>query len=488
MHTKFCVGRPRVASLVAVALLVAAQAVFAQLPPPPQPPAYTIKNLGTLCVPTPELGCELDYSFARDLNNLGQVVGGSSIVQNLDDVLIQLVTGAFRTGAGQPINPSTDLLHSVFAEGTAFGINDSAGVVGTVATTGSPSRGFIVPGNGPLSLLPGAFICNFGFAPFCTAAFGINNSGTVVGSFVMTLAPPFQWHAARWTSVLQDLGGGQSTAYAINDFGLTVGLSHEGVDRRAVVFAGPSPISLGTLGGSACDSCDSVAYGVNNGGATDPTSRSTARIVGESSLTPTGPHHAFLYQLGPGSLGMQDLGTLGAEGDCDSTAFDINDVGHIVGESEIEPSVTRAFLYKNNQMVDLNTVLGPADQAAWELLEARAINDLGQIVGTGQFQGRPRAFLMTPPLSLIFDNVSQLVAINLSGQAPGTRLSLAALLNAAQASIERGQAEVAGLQLNAYEEEVRALIRGRSLTEIQAAKLLAGATLIRRVMEEERRR
>ena len=185
---------------------------------------------------------------------------------------------------------------------------------------------------------------------------------------------------------------------------------------------------------------------------------------------------------------MQDLGTFGAEGDCDSTAFDINDVGHIVGKSEIDPSVTHAFLYKNNQMVDLNSVLGPTDQAAWELGEARAINDLGQIVGTGQFQGNPRAFLMTPPLSSIFDNVSQVVAVALSGQPRGTSQSLLAILEAAQDAIERGQSEVAGLQLNAYEQEVRALIQGRSLTEIQGTKLLAGATLIRRVMEEERRR
>jgi probable HAF family extracellular repeat protein len=488
MHTKFCLGRPRVAFLVAIALIVVGQAVFPQAPPNPQPPAYTIKNLGTLCVPTPELGCESDYSFARDVNNLGQVVGGSSVVQE-SGVVFQLVTGAFRTSAGEPIDPSTDLLHSPFEEGTAFAINDSGRAVGTLASNVSESEAFVVTGNGSLAFLPGASTCLFFKLP-CSAAFGINNSAAVVGSVVVDIGPAIQqWHAARWTSVLQDLGGQQSAAYAINDFGLTVGLSHAGFGGRAVVFGGLSPLSLGTLGGNACDSCDSIAYGVNNGGAPDPTTPTTARIVGESSLTPTGPRHGFVFQLGPGSPGMQDLGTLlCAEGDCDSTAFDINDVGHIVGKSEIDPFVTHAFLYKNNQMVDLNSVLGPTDQAAWELGEARAINDLGQIAGTGQFQGNPRAFLMTPPLSSIFDNVSQLVAVALSGQPRGTSQSLLAILEAAQDAIERGQSEVAGVQLYAYEQEVRAQIQGRLLTEIQGAKLLAGATLIRRVMEEERRR
>ena len=257
------------------------------------------------------------------------------------------------------------------------------------------------------------------------------------------------------------------------------------MNEHAVVFSGLSPISLGTLGGGECDSCDSVAFGVNDAGAPDPTSPTTARIVGQSALTPTGPHHAFVFQFGPG---MQDLGTLCAEGDCDSAAFDINDLGYIVGETQIESFAKRAFLYKNNQMTDLNSLLGVSDQVQWDLTQARAINELGQIAGTGRFQGTRRAFLMTPPLSFIFDNVSQLVAVTLSSQPSGTRQILLATLQAAQAAIERNQHEVAGLQLNAYERQLRALVEGRQLTETQRARLLAGATLIRRVMEEERAR
>ena len=177
MHKKVQPGRRRATLLVATTLVAAAHALPAQQPPAPQPPAYTIKNLGTLCVPTPELGCELDYSFARGVNNLGQVVGGSSIVRDRDGVFFQLVTGAFRTSAGQPINPSTDLLHSPFDEGTAFAINDSGRVVGTMASTASPSLAFVVIGNGPLALLPGVLICGFVFTLPCNAAFEINNQG-----------------------------------------------------------------------------------------------------------------------------------------------------------------------------------------------------------------------------------------------------------------------------------------------------------------------
>ena len=44
---------------------------------------------------------------------------------------------------------------------------------------------------------------------------------------------------------------------------------------------------------------------------------------------------------------------------------------------------------------DLRRSLLPAG-AGWELIEATDINDAGQIVGYGRFQGRIRAFLLTP--------------------------------------------------------------------------------------------
>jgi probable HAF family extracellular repeat protein len=479
-------------------MVVMVQVVFAQLPPPPQPPTYTIKNLGTLCTPHPDFGCEGAESFALDVNNMGQVVGGSSVVRGIG-IFLHYVLVPFRTSAGQPINPSTDQLDSSISQGIAYAINDGSEVVGSGAFVGYFSEAFVVLGSGPPAVLPAPHTCQFVIPPPpipppplfpCNAAYGINDGGTVVGS-IATDPLPSNWLAARWTSVLQDLDplGSSSAAYDINDSGLTAGIARVGFNDHAAVFGGLSPVSLGTLGGSECTSCDSVAYGVNNGGAPDPTTPTTAQIVGRSDLTPTGLHHAFVFQFGPG-LGMQDLGTLCAEGDCHSAAFDINDHGHIVGQSETVPTsgTTRAFLYRNSQMTDLNGLLGPADQAQWDLFEARAINEFGQIAGTGRFQGQTRAFLMTPPLSVIFDNVSLLASLALSSQPSGTRQSLLATLLAAEAAIERNQHEVAGVQLNAYEQQVRALAERRQLTEIQQTKLLAGAALILRVLEEEGRR
>jgi probable HAF family extracellular repeat protein len=46
-------------------------------------------------------------------------------------------------------------------------------------------------------------------------------------------------------------------------------------------------------------------------------------------------------------------------------------------------------------MWDLNELVGGLPEG-WILSDATAINDLGQIVGTGLYQGQERAYLLTP--------------------------------------------------------------------------------------------
>ena len=54
-----------------------------------------------------------------------------------------------------------------------------------------------------------------------------------------------------------------------------------------------------------------------------------------------------------------------------------------------------AFLYSNGSMTDLNSLIDPA--SGWTLHYAFAINDSGQIVGTGNNSLRQaHAFLLTP--------------------------------------------------------------------------------------------
>jgi uncharacterized membrane protein len=106
---------------------------------------------------------------------------------------------------------------------------------------------------------------------------------------------------------------------------------------------------------------------------------------------------------------MFDLGDLAGSGGV-SSARDINSYGIVVGISG-SAGAERAFVWvpeipngTTGTMTDLNTLLDPISRAAWTLKSAEAINDFGQIVGSGLYDadgpgGSPaveRAFLPTP--------------------------------------------------------------------------------------------
>jgi hypothetical protein len=69
--------------------------------------------------------------------------------------------------------------------------------------------------------------------------------------------------------------------------------------------------------------------------------------------------------------------------------FGVNDSGAVVGT---DGSV--ALLCDGKTWTDLNTQIG---DPSWVLSEATAINEAGQIAGTGYLNGAETAFLLTPP-------------------------------------------------------------------------------------------
>ena len=273
-------------------------------------------------------------------------------------------------------------------------------------------------------------------------------------------------------------GGTTSEARGINDLGQVVGFSDTGDGtRRAFGWTSGPLTGLGTLGGSSCATCESLAYAINNSG----------QIVGESDallpLFKLAARHAFLIPTTSEIVleSLHDVGTLGGTlcFTCRSAAYDINESGHIVGESEIvlASSFTHAFLYRDGVMQDLNDLLPDTARALWVLTDARGINDLGQVVGTGLFEGRMRAYLLTPPAQLLVTNVQELLPI-LNFESPGLRESLEMKLRAAHQALRQNQQLAACNQVAAFDYEVRAQ-SGRGLPVVQADKLTAGADLIK---------
>ena len=336
-RTRIRTGRAAAGALVCV--LVCAAPAWSQ--------GYAVVDLGTLVG-----GANSD---AFGLNDFGRVVGVSSTAS-------AHYHGFFASGGLTDVPPLPGDLES-----HALAVNNSDQVAAT---------SYVLGGVQPHGLLwQSGSATNLGNI----AVQGVNSAGVVVG-YLSTLQANFGWvdHAALWqTGSLFDLGtlgGHNSYACDIADDGRVVGMSFmpDDTTRRATLWQGGVPHDLGTLGG-----IHSHAYDIN----------SALQIVGVAD-TGAGQPHACLFVVDANGnvVSRTDLGVLGGGY---SYAYGINADGTVVGTSN-----AAAFRWESGLLEDLNGLIG-ADQN-WRLDAARRVNDVGQIVGTGQHFGQPRGFLLTP--------------------------------------------------------------------------------------------
>ena len=101
-----------------------------------------------------------------------------------------------------------------------------------------------------------------------------------------------------------------------------------------------------------------------------------------------------------------DLGTLGGTL---GGALGINNYDWVVGWAEAtNGGGPRAFVYDGTRMTDLNSVLW--NGSGWLLREADAVNDAGQVVGSGSLNGQYHAFFLQPmPRAPLFNPCSVVV-------------------------------------------------------------------------------
>lgn len=258
----------------------------------------------------------------------------------------------------------------------AYGINSLGEIAAASYNIPGHGRAFLWDGSPhKLGSLPGY--------PYSQAR-AVNDSGQVAG-FAETggrdrnqahVARAFLWQSGKMTD-LGTLGGLYSAATGVNNGGQVVGKADTETfgQTHAFLWQNGEMQDLGTLGGA-----NSLACAVSDGGT----------VVGCAETGVADTRHAFVWQNGA----MCDLGTLPDRPS--SVACGVNSTGQIVGYAEPQPDSTdkRAVLWRGGQVLDLNTLL-PA-HSGWVLTEARAVNDRGQIVGSGIWNGHARAFLLTP--------------------------------------------------------------------------------------------
>jgi probable HAF family extracellular repeat protein len=426
---------------------------------------YTVTDLGTL-------GGQ--FSFATDINNRGQVIGSSAVVDGASQ-------HAYLWQAGELIDlGAIGLDNQPVPDGNFYysspnDINDAGQIVGEynlVPPEGDGKHGAFIWQHGvvtELGSLGGSY----------TAPLAINEQGQVIGfsTIESETAHAFLWQAG----VMTDLGtlGSEdisSFARAINNHGQIVGVSYKpNGDSHGFLWQNGVMTDLGTLGS---DYIGSSAVAINEQG----------QIIG-NSITPdindrgSGEQHGFLWQHGV----MTDLGWLGGY---DSSVADINERGQIVASN----SDGQALLWQDGVLTsltgaccsggagDINEqgevvgwfIAANGEPHAW-VWRAGVLTDLGSICGRGACGGgvflnergqiatmiEGHATLWTPrdvtPQQHVSALKQQLDDVkSFGGVSQGQYQALAAKLDAAQQQLAQQHPQAVANQLRAFVTQVDA--------------------------------
>jgi probable HAF family extracellular repeat protein len=318
--------------------------------------SYTYTNLGSLGG---------NSSYAYGINNLGVIVGSSSIAGDT-------ATHATLWNGGSVTDLGT---LGGFQDSIAFGINDAGQVVGRSTASGVFRA----------TLWSGGSVTDLGLGNASTAT-AINTAGQIAATkkdvppTQATTGMPGSFNNIFPTSVWRT---------GINDAGQVVG----GSGAHAVVYSAGVVSVLADLPGTI----QSFASAINSSG----------QIVGDSIWCGACNDQATFWN-GASVVALASLGGT------DSVAVDINDASQIVGTSRTAGGDYHATLWEGGSVLDLNSFLSASMIAAgWVLSEAGAINDNGWIVGTATnsltlytsgfllqpttpFAGRIRALAVTP--------------------------------------------------------------------------------------------
>ncbi|MDO8677398.1 MAG: M12 family metallo-peptidase [Acidobacteriota bacterium] len=307
----------------------------------------------------------------------GQPVG-SSVVQLVEEGIFAITDLGVQEDPRAGYGP-----HAINAAGDVVGRKDGTGTFlyrdGVMTDLGFGSGRYSINSAGHIAgadqgqaLLSGGGIATV-LGPCCTDVLNppvlVNDAGQVafsdgIHAFV---------YSDGVSTDLGDLGGGYSSAWGMNAWGQVVGVSTDMAQTlHAFVSDGGVMTDLGPLGNDALrpqiNDAGQIAIGlsrINNAGQT-----MTGNVLGSGGVVTRLP---------------APLGALIAIN---------NAAGRLGLDTSSADTLPFPTLYSGGESFDLNALI-PAD-AGWRLLSATAINDRGQIIGSGIVAGETHAFLLTP--------------------------------------------------------------------------------------------
>jgi probable HAF family extracellular repeat protein len=312
-------------------LLYATAAINVTSPPP------TIVDLGTLAAPG-----GVATSEAHGINDLGQIAGYSTIIDNAEFHATLWASGTI-TNLGELPGGSRSFAVSINGNGDVVGTSETVVETGSHVFRATLWKGGTKTDLGTLA----TFFPNQGGGPDPdgrSGALGINDNGQIVGytAVVGGSDNAFLWTPAQpggttgTMTNLGTLGGASSTASGISGDGQKiVGYSTIVGNQAFHAFLWQTGTGMGDLG-TLPGGNSSFAYGISGNGQ---------KIVGSSDA------HAVLWENGT----IADLGTLGGSY---SVAYGVNDLGQIVGQSSTTDGATHAVLWDHGTITDLGTLGG----------------------------------------------------------------------------------------------------------------------------------
>jgi probable HAF family extracellular repeat protein len=307
-------------------------------------PLFTIIGLGGL------------NSHAYGINNSGTVVGGYGATSYPFDQQRPFI---WQNGALTEL-PVPD---NSLGRGAAFAISDSGYIAGTTEGGGNDYEGTVWY-NGQLlpQRVPG---------PDYAQLTDINNSGVSVATFDSSSSgfSSGECFAGDMNCIIPPLLPYYTTLLGINNSGELVGATFNhptNSQSAAVSYKNGTVTTLFPNAGST----QSVAIAVNNSGS----------IAGSYDGS------AFLLDGGRDiNLGFAIPVNTGLSVTWAGNPLAINDWGEVVGDQ---------YIWYGGQLYNVNNLL-PAN-SGWTITEVDGVNNSGQIVGTGIYNGQTEAFIANP--------------------------------------------------------------------------------------------